>query len=90
MELSCQVKSENVKDFVPSHDFATMAITFYDPDRRDLGTWTIGALRGTDDWRTLRKQVRVPSQARECIVRLGLFGSTGTLWFDDVRLTPSE
>ena len=86
VELSCHVSTENVKDFVPNRDFSTVAITFYNQNRGELGTWTVGPLRGTDEWRQIRKRIRVPETARECIVRLGLFGSTGVVRFDDVQL----
>lgn len=86
VEMSCYVRTENVQDFIPNHDFCTMAVTFYNKNRGELGTWTVGPLRGTEDWRRVRKRVRVPEATRECIVRLGLFGATGVVCFDDVEL----
>ena len=64
-----------------------LAISFFDEQRRDLGTAWIGPFRGTTDWLRLGKTVRVPFEAREAILRIGLFGSTGKLDVDDIRLT---
>ena len=86
IEIGCRVKTENVQDFVPNNDFCTLAISFYDKNRGDLGAWTIGPQRGTEDWRLVRRRIRVPPDTRECIVRLGLFGSTGEAAFDDVTV----
>ncbi len=64
----------------------TVAITFYDDKRRDLGTYWTVTYRGTRDWRSDNRVIRVPPQAREAIVRIGLFGATGQADFDDIQI----
>ena len=63
-----------------------VAISFYDELRRDLGTFSMGPYRGTRPWRDDSRLVRVPRAAREGIVRIGLFGATGTVEFDHVSI----
>ncbi|MDA1050521.1 MAG: protein-L-isoaspartate(D-aspartate) O-methyltransferase [Planctomycetota bacterium] len=88
IELSAMVKYSNVivtsrEDALPS-----VAITFYDENRNDLGHNWIGPFRGSSDWTQVKKRFRVPIQAREGLLRLGLFGATGELSFDAVSLKP--
>src|SRR5690606_26218675 len=50
LKLSASVRLENVRDAGNPAEYATIAVTFYDTNRRDLGVHTIGRLRGTHDW----------------------------------------
>jgi protein-L-isoaspartate(D-aspartate) O-methyltransferase len=63
-----------------------VAVSFYDEQRRDLSFAFLGPFLGTKDWQTYTKTIRVPPAAREGILRVGLFGTTGELSCDDVRL----
>ncbi len=88
IELSAMVKHENL--FVNTREGATpsVGITFYDENRNDLGYNWIGPFRGSSDWKLVKKRFRVPVQAREALLRIGLFGATGELSFDAVTLKP--
>ena len=44
---------------------------------RELATFTVGPFRGSRPWREASRLIRVPAQARELILRIGLFGATG-------------
>jgi protein-L-isoaspartate(D-aspartate) O-methyltransferase len=88
IELSAMVKYSNIfanprEDALPS-----VGITFYDENRNDLGYNWIGPFRGSSDWKRVKKRFRVPIQAREGLLRIGLFGATGDLSFDAVTLKP--
>jgi protein-L-isoaspartate(D-aspartate) O-methyltransferase len=65
------------------------AIVFYDSARAIIGRDFIGPWRGTFDWRQERGRIKVPAQAREAIVHVGMFGATGTLDVDGVELSPA-
>ncbi|MCP4193267.1 MAG: protein-L-isoaspartate(D-aspartate) O-methyltransferase [Planctomycetaceae bacterium] len=65
---------------------ARVVVSFYDENRRDLGQWWLGPWKPDGVWRREEKEVRVPMRAREAIVRIGLFGSTGEACFDELRL----
>lgn len=86
IRLSGTVRTSDVKIGNQSDSLPAIAISLYDDQRRDVGTYVIGPFRGTRDWKTQSRLIRIPPQAREAIVRIGLFGATGTADFDDVKL----
>jgi protein-L-isoaspartate(D-aspartate) O-methyltransferase len=71
-------------------EIPVLAITFYDEQRRDLGTSWMGPFKGTQEWHEAKKSFRVPTTAREGIVRIGLFGATGKVSFDKISMTPKN
>ncbi len=88
LRLAGRVRTEEVEGHGGADALPMIAVSFYDEDRRELGTFWVGPFRGTRGWSRESRLVRVPPQAREAIVRIGLFGATGTADFDDVRLEP--
>ncbi|MCO6456876.1 MAG: protein-L-isoaspartate(D-aspartate) O-methyltransferase [Pirellulaceae bacterium] len=86
--VSCRARLEGVATGRTRDEAAMVALTFYDSQRRTLGNVWIGPLEGTQSWHQLSKQFAVPPQTTEAILRLGLFGATGKLALDDVRLEP--
>ena len=68
------------------NDLPVAAIAFYDEDREELGMFLLGPHRGSKDWLKQSRKIRVPHAAREGIVRIGLFGSTGTARFDKISV----
>lgn len=88
LQLSIWVKCADVKSGKDPHEMAVFAVTFYDEQRRDLGTSWVGPFKGSEDWREHKKAFRVPANAREGILRLGLFGATGKVSYDKLEMTP--
>lgn len=86
IELSAKVRAINIKRGPENDDFATIAISFYDETRKDIGSYWVDPAEGTFDWKSRSKKIRVPTAAREAIVRVGLFGATGEFDCDDVTL----
>lgn len=86
IRLSGAVRTQDVKIGNASDSLPALAISLYDEQRRDVGTFVIGPFRGTKDWKTHSRLIRIPPQAREAIVRLGLFGATGTADFDAIKV----
>ena len=62
-----------------------IAVTFFDERRAALTTRWIGPWSGSSPWQPVEARMRVPKSAREAILRIGLFGATGSLDVDDVR-----
>lgn len=87
IELSAWVKCEDVWFQPQAEAFPSAGITFYDELRRDLGHNWLGPFQGTSEWTKYTKRFKVPPKTREGILRIGLFGGTGEIVFDDVRLT---
>jgi len=88
IELSAWVKADSVWYSRTADGAPSLGITFYDENRKDLGHNWLGPYRGTFDWKQVSERFRVPPQTREGILRIGLFGATGEIAFDDVKLTP--
>ena len=87
ISFSVRIASENVIQGNGPNDIPVAALTFYNAQRKDLSTTYLGPIAGTTTWTQLTKpQVRVPNATREAIVRIGLFGATGKVNFDDVRI----
>lgn len=86
IELSARVRLKRVQQGPAAEELPVFAITFYDDRRAELSTAMLGPWRGTFDWQAEQKTVQVPSRAREAFVRIGLFGATGEVSFDDVKL----
>ncbi len=85
LKYSGAVRCDNVRP-TEFNDLPMIAITFYDEDRRDLGTTYLGPFRGTMGWQHFQREERVPEKAREAILRIGLFGAVGRAGFDDLRI----
>lgn len=86
IRLSTRVRTHNVEKGPDSDALPMLAISYYDDLRRELGMVTLGPYRGTRDWRSDSRLLRVPPTAREAIIRIGLFGATGRADFDEVRV----
>lgn len=88
LQVSAYIKTEDVVYGKEAHERPVLAITFYDGERRDLGTSWIGPFRGTQTWHEVEKSFRVPPTAKEGIIRLGMFGATGKVSYDKVQMVP--
>lgn len=86
IRLSGAVRTNDVKIGDQSDALPAMAISLYDEQRRDVGVFVVGPFRGTRDWKMQSRLIRIPLQAREAIVRIGLFGATGIADFDAITI----
>jgi len=84
--FSAWVKTKDVR-WGRSADMRPMvAITLYDDQRKQLGTWWLGPWHGDNNWHRKEKSFRVPPTAREGILRIGLFGAVGEISFDHIQM----
>jgi protein-L-isoaspartate(D-aspartate) O-methyltransferase len=90
IDVSFWIRLENVKPGPETDQLPMLVITFYDERRGVAAHRPMGPWRGSFDWRKEQERIRVPTQAREAIVRIGLFGATGRADFDDVRISAAE
>lgn len=86
IKLSGTIKVENVKQGASSDELPAISIQFFDEDRKRVGIHWLGPFRGTKKWQNVHETFRVPLSTREAIVSIGLFGATGTAYFDNVTL----
>jgi protein-L-isoaspartate(D-aspartate) O-methyltransferase len=86
VDFSVWVKYANTRTG-PNDAKPAAAITFYDDRRAEVGIVLLGPFLGDSGWREVSRSGRVPVRAREAILRLGLFGATGEISFDNVRMS---
>jgi protein-L-isoaspartate(D-aspartate) O-methyltransferase len=88
IQLSGWVKTRNIHLGTRTHEVPMIAVSFYDEKRNDLGFHFLGPFLGDTDWRKVKRNLVVPGAARELILRVGLFGATGTASFDQIQIEP--
>lgn len=86
LELSAWIRYRNVRSGGSRDRVPMIAVSLYDADRRDLGHRWLGPWDGTAAWHHVSKKIRIPVQAREGILRIGLFGATGEISLDDLYM----
>lgn len=87
LQVRVMYKSEDVENGHEEHETAGIRFHFYDSNRKNFDTQTIGPWKGTQDWTTVTKTITVPPKTQEMIVRIGLNGATGKLWLDDLTMS---
>jgi protein-L-isoaspartate(D-aspartate) O-methyltransferase len=87
LEVSGYVKADNViaGPYDPDQK-PYIAITLYDDQRKQIARLDIGPFLGTSAWHEERKTFLIPREAREGILRIGLFGATGSICFDKLEI----
>ena len=91
VDFEAWISLSNIKRGIYAEDIPVAMVSFYDKDRRPLKDTVLDPLSKNMGWKKLEMQsVRVPIAAKEAIVRIGLFGATGTAKFDSVKLRVSK
>lgn len=90
VNFSASFACENVVAGPNRTDVPVAVLSFYDDEREQLSTAVIGPFKNTEEWANHTRKVKVPIAAREAIVRIGLFGATGTAQFDQVAVQAAE
>jgi protein-L-isoaspartate(D-aspartate) O-methyltransferase len=89
LTLTAMVRTQDIRQG-PENAFPYVAVSFYDQDRKQLGLNWLGPWVGTHAWNRESSTFRVPPQAREGILRIGLFGATGIFDLDDIRMEVNQ
>lgn len=90
VRLSARVAA---KDVVPGQNptqLPLIGLSLYDENRALLGETGLGPWQGSFGWQLKATRIAVPPRTREAILRVGMFGATGELWVDDLRLEPEK
>ena len=82
--FSLSVMCEDVKAGLTDEQLPLGSVWFYDEKRERIGYSFIGPFQGTRTWKNYDREIKVPKGTREAIVRIGLFGATGKVGFDNV------
>lgn len=86
LRVGFSARGEDLRFGQKTSQWPYVAVTFYDERRVWLGDELIGPLRGSFDWSPRSEVIRVPPQAREAGIRIGLLGAIGRLWLDDIQI----
>ncbi|HID22940.1 MAG TPA: protein-L-isoaspartate(D-aspartate) O-methyltransferase, partial [Planctomycetaceae bacterium] len=89
LDVSLWVRVHAVRPGRTSQEVPALALYFYDRIRRSIGWGAVGPWTRRSGWRRRSKTIRVPVEAREAIVRVGLNGAIGRIDIDDVQLRPA-
>jgi protein-L-isoaspartate(D-aspartate) O-methyltransferase len=89
LKVHVSMSCENVVSS-PDQDLPCVSVMFYGEDRKDLNHVVLGRAQGTMPWKTVKGDISVPMGTREAILRIGLFGATGSASFDNVVIKPGK
>ncbi len=91
VRLSATIRYTNLRRGTQRYHIPGIYIFFFDSIRRPIGYVGFPPLLGTQkNWETVATTLKVPANAREAVVHVGLNQGTGRLEVDNVQLTPSR
>ena len=90
LEFTFAVRGRRIRAGQTPTELPVLAITFYDEKRGTVAHRWIGPWKGSFKWKRVRRRIRVPQDTREAVVRVGLFGATGEVAFDDLAVEVSR
>ncbi|MFA9478101.1 glycoside hydrolase family 5 protein [Phycisphaerales bacterium AB-hyl4] len=85
VKLEAMAKADDVAEPAQRHNGVKVMVHIQTPDGSDYPQ--AGNAHGTFDWRPMQRTIYVPRNATGASLILGLQDTTGTVWFDDVRMT---
>ena len=89
ISVSCWIKLDNV---VPGKEYwnrANLQVLFYDGSGNQLGGWPeLGKWEGTFGWRKAARNFFIPKGTVKAKIIFGLYDCTGTVYFDNIVLSP--
>lgn len=90
IRLSARVAAKDVAPGQNPTQLPLIGLLLYDENRAMLGETGLGPWQRSFGWQLMTTRIAVPPKTREAILRVGMFGATGELWVDDIRLKPEE
>ncbi len=88
--VTASVKGDQLREGDLEREQSALVISYFDVNRRELGTVHIGPWSGTFDWKEVTRELAVPPGAREAIMHVGLNGGLGSLSVDNIRLEAAK
>jgi protein-L-isoaspartate(D-aspartate) O-methyltransferase len=86
LELSTRVKYQDLLWGKELEARPAVVVSLYDEFRREIGHYVLGPFHGTSEWSEKTKIIQIPKNTREGILRIGLYGATGSISFDNVKI----
>jgi VanZ family protein len=89
LELSADIKCENVKPGVESYNRAKLILMQYDRDERGLNLpHHVASIFGTHEWDSYNNYFTISPDTKQIIVSAQLSHCTGSLWIKNIHLYP--
>ncbi len=86
LEFSATVRMKDVRAGQATDELPMVYVQFYNENRAVAGKGAVGPWRGTMDWKRETAKIKVPGDAREATIHIGLFGAIGEADFDEVEV----
>lgn len=86
LRVTATVMSEQVGPGYARDELPSVAVQFFDDKRERLSMQWLGPYKGSRRWKTDSRIFRVPPGTKEAIISIGLFGGTGTVAYDNVKI----
>lgn len=87
LDVRLRVRVENGRQGKRLYEKPALYVHFYDNARRAIGEKSVGPWLGSFGWKRVQKQIKVPTHAKEAVIRIGLNGATGILSVDDIKIS---
>jgi protein-L-isoaspartate(D-aspartate) O-methyltransferase len=87
LQVSFASRGERIHKGLFALQCSQLVVEFYDEDRNLCGDAAAELPAGSFDWQPVTLNVDVPPQAKLAMFEFGLFGATGKILFDDVRIS---
>ena len=89
IDVSLWVRGRDLGQGQTPRELPQLYLEFYGSLRAPVGYGVLGPWTGNFDWQQQKIRIQVPSRARLAVIGIGLFGGTGKISFDDVKVSPS-
>jgi protein-L-isoaspartate(D-aspartate) O-methyltransferase len=86
VRCAATVQTQEIKQGLAADEIPAVLLTFYNENRQEVGSQWLGPFLTRITWKEFADVFTVPPSAREAILRIGLFGATGRIDFDNLRL----
>jgi protein-L-isoaspartate(D-aspartate) O-methyltransferase len=87
LRIEARLRGDRLRAGATPEEVPRIVVRFQDAERSRSSLARVGPWEGTFAWRPFEGSVVVPGWAREAILQVGLFGATGRLDVDDVRIS---
>lgn len=87
VECSIWIKSESIEEKKESYKSGLMIAEFTDNAEKKISSENITEVKGTTAWTLYKKTVTVPENAMKIRIMIALAQTSGSLYFDDVKIT---
>jgi hypothetical protein len=87
-ELSIWIKSESIEEQKEAYKAGAAIAEFTNLADKQIISETFAQVKGTTEWTNYKKTVKIPAEAKKVRIMLALAQTNGTIYFDDVKVTP--